>query len=806
MLYAKHLAGLPLKRTAGRTILRKKSPRKHLSGKERMPLFTRFLSPRFCLVGISLLALTVVSCGGSKTLRAPELEWSVASDDQTSSDTLAAPDTDDTVRVTEQPLVDSLVPVILDSARTPRGESPDVLSPRMAGPGEDESTLGRFSWLFGTTDQSQSSQPIFYAGVDNEDSASAVDDAAWRMLGLAEEYHSMGVLANREANWEEAQYYFEKSIKIMAGLDIESDTVLTPEAAKYNTLLDNIISDYRLTLRSLGQLEGDETPSVLVERFADLEDRLQKDTLFVSGKQEMNITYDLPIKMNDRVKSSIVYFQTVARDAFYRYLGRKHKYESLFRETLARHGLPQDLIYLCLVESGFNPKAYSWARASGLWQFIASTGRLYGLDRDWWIDERRDPIKATDAAARFLKDLYKQFGDWELAMAAYNGGPGRVKGTIKKQGTDDFWKMRLRRQTMDYVPLIYAAAIIAKDPERYGFTEVVYEPEMKWDEVTIDHCVSLKDAAAAVGCSVDELKEYNPELLRDYTPPGDKGYRLKLPHGSKESFAAAYESMPTPQETSWVTHTIRKGETIGTIASKYGVSQYAILESNHLSSRATIIAGKTLIVPVPLDGEKGWQGGTKKREYAAEGSVYTVRQGDTMWDIARAFGTSVDALRRVNYIERGGRLYVGQRLKIPADASNFKQLNQPPTSPSYAAEKSAAASTPQVVMGSTGTKSHKVRVGDSLWEIARKYGTTTANLRRLNNLGRTGRIYPGQVLQVGTETSSAIDYVIYTVQQGDSLAGIAKQFGISISTILSLNELDDPDNLQVGQILKIQPQ
>jgi len=741
------------------------------------------------------LALTLAACGGNKTASHPQLYG---------SETAATPVTD-TVAV-DGPARTSTSPLAYAPAAQPTesANSADSTLSQADSTGDKEMTTilrHEANKSHGSADEnnlSPESELFYYGSIDNEDSASAVDDAVWRLMDLAEEYHQMGVIANREASWEEAQYYFEKALKIMAGLDIEVDSVATPEASQYNALLENLISDYRVTMRSLGQLEGDVAPSVLVERFGDLEQNLFRDSLRVFGKQETEITYDLPIKINDRVKSSIIYFQTVAHDAFVKYLSRSRKYEPLYREVLSRHGLPQDLLYLSLVESGFNPRAYSWARASGLWQFIASTGRLYGLNRNWWVDERRDPVKSTDAAARFLKDLYKEFGDWELAMAAYNGGPGRVRGTIKKQGTVDFWKMKLRRQTMDYVPLIYAAAIIAKDPERYGFYDISFEPTVEWDEVTIDRCLELKVVAAEVGCSVDDLKDLNPELLRNYTPPNEKNYKLKIPKNSRHKFLAAYSSMPSPKETSWVRHEIRRGETISGIASRYGVSQYAIIEANNLSHKARIYAGKTIIVPVPLDREFAESKSRAPREYQAEGSVYTVRSGDTMWDIARAFGTSVDALRRINYIERGSRIYVGQKLRVPSDAA---YVQKPATSSprSYAsADPTDAGGEPQ---GSPTAQSHKVRAGDTLWDIARRYGTTTSQLRSLNGLNRSSRIYPGQVLKVAG--GSGDEFVSYRVRRGDSLGRIARVHGTSISKILAANSLTDPDNIQVGQVLRI---
>lgn len=638
-------------------------------------------------------------------------------------------------------------------------------------------------------------EETFFNTVDLDDSASAVDDDLWRQFDLAEEYHAMGVIANREASWEEAQYYFEKGLKIMANLDVETDTSMTPEAVKYNELMDNIIADYRVTLRSLGTLTEDVSASVLIERFADVAGRLGADTLEIYDKEvSKKVTYDIPIVMNDRVKSSIVYFQTVAREAFIKYLKRSKKYTPMMKRILREYNLPEDLIYLSLVESGYNPHAYSWARAMGLWQFIASTGRLYGLDRSWWIDERKDPIKSTHAACRFLKDLYEEFGSWELAMAAYNGGPGRVRRTIKSQKTIDFWKMRLKRQTMDYVPLIMAAAIIAKNPEEYGFHDYEnyeFEPEIVWDEVTIDRCLEMKVIAREVGCSLKELQQLNPELLRRYTPPNMKNYKLKIPKGTAPKFWAAYDGMPSPKETSWVKHKIRRGETVSTIASRYGVSQYAIFEANNLSRRSKIYAGKTLIVPVPLDREYQSSDSRKNRTYETSNSIYVVRSGDTMWDIARAFGTTVSALRNINYINRGSRIYVGQKLKIPGNAKNLK--NKSSSSDTYATIGSADNKAGEV-------KTYKVRAGDTLWDIARKYGTTTSSIRRLNSLGRSSRIYPGQVLQV----ASSGNYVIHKVKRGETLSAIAGKYRTTVAKIRVFNNINNPDRLAVGAKLRIQ--
>ncbi|MBD3332459.1 transglycosylase SLT domain-containing protein, partial [candidate division GN15 bacterium] len=418
-----------------------------------------------------IVAVLVSACSTPSGLKSPQIYGSRPQTDKTAEDTTEVARTD-SMTVVADDKADG-VPSSMTSTAQERQVADTVTGSAEHLMQKDAEEMERDILAEGE------SEAVIYLGQsDVDDSASAVDDEIWRQFDLAEEYHAMGVIANREASWEEAQYYFEKALKILAQLDIEADSVLTPEAVKYADLLDHVVADYRITLRSLGTLVGDVSTSALVERFGDMAENIDRDSLVVLKEEAPEITYDIPITMNERVKKSMVYFQTVAREAFEKYLRRSTKYKPMMLEIIRQYGLPEDLIYLSLVESGYNPHAYSWARAMGLWQFIASTGRMYDLDRNWWMDERKDPIKSTHAACRFLKYLYEKFGSWELAMAAYNGGPGRVGRQIKKQQTRDFWELRLRRQTMDYVPLIMAATVLAKNPEKYGFTDIEYEPPL----------------------------------------------------------------------------------------------------------------------------------------------------------------------------------------------------------------------------------------------------------------------------------------------------------------------------------------
>ena len=253
-------------------------------------------------------------------------------------------------------------------------------------------------------------------------------------------------------------------------------------------------------------------------------------------------TFDIPVVINKRVEQFLDYYQYEAQQSLSTYLKRSTKYIDQMRVILVKHGLPKDLVYLALIESGFNPFAYSRAHAMGPWQFLAGTARIYGLRRNTWIDERRDPIKSTEAAAKYMKDLYEVFDDWYLVLAAYNSGQYRVLKAMREARSGDYWDLDLPAQTEDFVPRFLAAAIIAKNPEKYGFN-LEYEEPVDHEVVLVAGQTDLKIAAACMGFDVELLRELNPELRRSFTPPNEKAYPLRIPRGTKERFSLCSEEV-----------------------------------------------------------------------------------------------------------------------------------------------------------------------------------------------------------------------------------------------------------------------
>ena len=328
----------------------------------------------------------------------------------------------------------------------------------------------------------------------------------------------------------------------------------------------------------------------------------EADTLSADPCEE-EPEFDIPIVVNAKVEKFIEYFQTAIRDKFATWLARSEKYIPFMKNLLKEHGLPQDLVFLAFIESGFDPHAYSRSKASGLWQFISQTGKRYGLKVNWWVDERRDPEKSTLAAAKYLKDLYDRFECWYLAAAGYNAGEHKIVKAMRRYRTEDFWKLTkyryLKRETRDYVPQMIAAALIAKEPEKYGFTGIEYEEPLQYEKVKVPPLTDLSLIARACETSAEEIKNLNPEIRRGVTPPNETEYEIKIPFGRRELFLKNFEALQPLEKFEFKTHRVKNGETLYRIARRYRVDLKPLLEINHLKKTSRIKKGMILLIPIP---------------------------------------------------------------------------------------------------------------------------------------------------------------------------------------------------------------
>lgn len=331
--------------------------------------------------------------------------------------------------------------------------------------------------------------------------------------------------------------------------------------------------------------------------------------------------HDFPITVNSRVEGWIDYFTGKGRPHMDRYLGRSSRYLPTMKEIFKKYGLPEDLVYLALIESGFNLRAKSHAKAVGPWQFMKATGKRYGLKVDAWLDERRDPIRATEAAANYLKDLYLMFESWYLAASAYNAGEYKILRAIEELKTNNYWRISqtrlIRRETKDYIPKLIAAAIIAKNPEKYGFGDVVYQDPLEFETLTVDFPVRIKDIAASIDVSEDEMLDLNPAYIKHITPPGGVTYEIRVPPNHKTLVARkiaslrASPSLNVPRKTysplaagkpsdDFVTHTVRRGESLWTIAERYDVTVQNLFKWNGLR-KSQIHPGRKLRIKSNAD-------------------------------------------------------------------------------------------------------------------------------------------------------------------------------------------------------------
>ncbi len=584
---------------------------------------------------------------------------------------------------------------------------------------------------------------------------------------LAVAYMKMAQEAQQIGDTLGADYYFSKAMDIVDSL--RADSLLLNQDSTVRKVVETVSLEYARYLSRLNGIEQDTLTAANVMRVLDeLEEGSSRQnpdsTILIPDVIEQNEMMAIPLVLNQKVEKAIHYFQTKGRRVFTRWLQRSGRYKKLITRILREEGVPDDLFYLAMIESGFNPYARSYARAVGIWQFIYSTGRAYGLRRSWWYDERRDPEKSTRAAARHLKDLYERFNNWYLAIAGYNFSPRKIEKRIKRYNVDEFWELpRLPRQTRNYVPTFIAAALIAKNPEKYGFY-VTPDPPIEYDTVTVRETVDLNVVARCTNSTFDEIKKLNPALLRFCTPPDVESWVLNIPKGTRELFLKNYARVPDNQKLTWIRHRIRSGETLSTIARRYGVSVSEIKRFNKIRG-SLIRAGHSLVIPVPQN--KKYLARVKRHTRSSRSyrsarrskpvtnvpgrikEVHIVRRGETLWDISRRYGVTVSQIRRWNGLGRSRLIHPGDTLNIwiPAETVTLAaKTNSPasPTAPAPSGKKNTGSSSPsragKVVY-------HTVQPGDNLWDIAQRYGVSIRDIKRWNNR-RSNLIKPGDQLKI----------------------------------------------------------
>lgn len=649
-------------------------------------------------------------------------------------------------------------------------------------------------------------------------------------------YYQYGLQAIDNHEWAVSKHYLEESLRLLV-------------TEKYDSLKSGLtrsedsIYKMQMPLRIVQALEdvypnlpgegGDSTSldSVSIEG-VDAYDENVADSASIRVIENFLDTVDagrfsLPIRFNDRVMQEIYYMTTSARGFITRSLTRKTAYDSLIYTKLAQKRMPRDLIYLALVESGFNVKAYSRAKAGGMWQFIPETGARYGLEVDFWVDMRRNPELATDAALNYLSELHDEFGDWLLSMAAYNCGEGRIRRLLKEKQADStwgpnrpvtYWDLQLPQETMHYVPRILAAMVIGHFPEHYD-VEITKRHLPDYDTVTVFDSFSLDEIAKFLKVPEDTLRSLNMELTMWCTPPNRDAYLLRLPYGTRSAFVQNYDRMEKNGYSSWKQHKVRKGESIGNIAQMYGVRASEIQRANDMKN-GRLKVGRTLLIPIKVAPRRS----TGKKPSKVR--TYVVQLGDNLASISRRFGISQESLRVWNNIEAWSNVKNGDTIYV----------SKPDLKPTSFVQQRVALK--------KGEK-YVVKAGDTYSLIAKQFKVPVFLLLQANR-GFTRRLTVGDSLSIpvyvrpARKMSGAVDdgktvieppkeydvadsqsksksskksssssktskntTIIYTVASGDNLYAIAKKFDTSVSAIREMNEMGSSSNIKVGQKLKI---
>jgi membrane-bound lytic murein transglycosylase D len=565
-------------------------------------------------------------------------------------------------------------------------------------------------------------------------------DPAAELIARVENEYRAGEENYRAGHVEAAKENFDQAFDLLleSPLDIRADQRLQDE---FDRLLDRVNG---LELEALQQGDGfteQKSEPAPIDEANEISYPVDP-RIKAKAEAEIKATHsDLPLMMTDEVASYINYFSTRGHGTLEAALTRSGQYRGMIEPILKQEGVPQELIYLAQAESGFHPLAVSRAGARGMWQFMASRAKAYGLERDWWVDERQDPEKSTRAAARHLHDLYNEFGDWYLAMAAYNSGPGTVQNAVKRTGYADFWQLYKRyvlpKETRNYVPIILAVTIMAKNPQQYGLGDVTADKPLPFDAVKIDYPVDLRLVAECVDESVSTLQQLNPSLLR-LTTPKNQEFELHLPVGSKEHYLSTISAIPPDMRVWWRYHNVAAGDSLASLARTYHTTRQSIAEANGLAQDEGLQPESKLIIPVAPGKHPGGEG---TAAYSRHATVYKVRKSDTVESVADDFGVPPAMLRQWNHLKgdslRGRRiLYVRQPMTPSGEESR--------TATPKLKSKSALHT-----VSSTKTVRHKVQPGETLYSIAKSHNTSVEALKQTN--GNLATLRPGMILLIQSQ-------------------------------------------------------